>query len=101
MKYSITFEVYTPESIEFGEPEETGFICEDIEADSLKEMVLYMLKEGFTSPSSSDFHPGIWYSWPENQIDYQSGEEEIQSLHLSDLTERQAKWIYNAIMKRS
>jgi hypothetical protein len=80
---SKTFETYTPESIENGEAEETGFVFQD-EPYTFKEMVRLIQYEGFHAASCSPASgsPDEWLSG-ESEPDYQTGEETIYSLHYS------------------
>lgn len=78
-----TYEIITEESSKDGEASESGFIDEEGTEYSLDEAV--ELLEG-TEPSSSQFHPGIWYTQYEYETDYHKGSVESRSYHLAEDT---------------
>jgi hypothetical protein len=96
---SKTFETYTPESIENGEAEETGFVFQD-EPYTFKELVRLIRMEGFTAASCSPASgsPNEWLSG-ESEPDYQTGEETIYSLHYSHRNAPRAAKYWTAAFK--
>ena len=80
-----TYETITPESAEHGEAEDSGLLYEG--AMDAREIAEYMSSNGFTLPSSSHYHSGIWFS-TEGDIDYRTGDTEIRSLHFTQTMDR-------------
>lgn len=77
IRYAETYEIITPESAEYGEPEERGFIDENLESD-YEDMV--DLLEG-TEPSEMPPSPRSWYTKYEVDYDYETGARENRSYH--------------------
>jgi hypothetical protein len=76
-----TYSIVTPESAENGEDSDSGFLSEN-EKVTFRELVNLM--QGFPLPSCSQSSGEAWEwltSYPET--DFQTGEEETQSLHFS------------------
>lgn len=85
-KFSVTYEVVTPESAEDGDTAERGFVVEDVSLrDALDEFDC-----GAIEPSSwpVDFNwQHTWYTERDGRIDYLTGAVETRSFHLpKDLT---------------
>lgn len=103
-KYSITFQTITEESAAEGDYAETGFVSENVELDEdedpVEQIVNLMKYDGYTEPSSSFFHTELWYTWPDGQQDYKTGEVRYQSIHLDGFTEAQEKEIYCQIVRK-
>ena len=80
---SKTYQTFTPDSIEAGEAEETGYLFED-EPFTFRELLREITWQGFRNPSSSPAtgNPREWLD-TEPEPDYQTGEETVYSLHFS------------------
>lgn len=80
---SKTYQTVTPESAEEGDYADSGFLFED-EKYELEEAIELILDAGATLPSCSPgFDPNIWYSTPDPDTDFASGEETYYSFHLT------------------
>lgn len=103
-----TFEKVTPESAEEGDVSDRGWIDEDGESmvpdedtESVAETAMkFLLDKGATEPSSSHFHPEIWYTSYEVSENYRTGEVESRSYHLKDFTSEEEREVF-ALMKGS
>ena len=71
--FSITYEVVTQESAEYGDFKECGFLYEDL---SLSDAVYKAINLGIYDNTGSD-----WFQSVDPDIDYQTGEETSYSLH--------------------
>jgi hypothetical protein len=61
-------------------------------------LAIKILKGSYaTEPSSSSFHPGIWYT-SEDSTDYKTGKVTSRSYHLRGFMPEQEREIYNAIV---
>lgn len=109
----ITYSRTTPESVEFGNFSDTGWVDEEgveIELDeydieggtTLAQKAANLLKrEGALYPSSSpSFHKGVWYSTEWSTVSFRTGEEEEKSFHLWGFTEDQEQQVFNLVMAR-
>lgn len=94
-RINVTYNNITPESAENGEFSESGFVHEDLEFDSMREVIEYVIRQGICEASSTFFHAGIWYSTQFCIIDYGTGEQSQESYHLVNLPIRKQKRIYN------
>lgn len=96
---SKTYEIHTPDSIETGEPEESGFVFQD-EPYTFRELLRLIQSEGLTMPSCSPA-TGDPYEWlsGESEPDYQTGEETIYSLHYSHNNDSRAAKYWKAAFK--
>jgi hypothetical protein len=96
---SKTYQVFTPESLEDGEPEDSGFMFED-EPHTFRELLRVIQRDGFTNPSSSPA-TGEPYEWLTTDPEpyYQTGEETIYSLHFSHNNESRAAKYWKAAFK--
>jgi hypothetical protein len=119
---TISYEIYTPESVEVGDAEERGWIDEEgfeiipedfdyeeyIEEEELSEdtsfeqihdavvarMAADFLKDEFAdAPSNSSFSLGTWYT-AYGEADYSTGETENKSFHLQNFTPAQEALIF-------
>ena len=105
-KIVTTFEIVTPESAELGDVAETGWEDEegveispddadtDIGETVVDVAVRFLKNNGGELPSSSQFHPGMWYSQPDSQIDYRTGAEKRLSFHLVDFSEQEQRDVF-------
>lgn len=96
----------TPESVEAGDTSETGWIDEDGEAfkdddngSVVDKAVIFLRGGGAVHCSSSDWHPGVWYS-DEGSENYRTGETQTLSYHLENFTEAEERAIFEAMTKR-
>lgn len=87
MKYDVTFERYTSESIEQGDAESRGYLVHGV---GLREALEYIRGEPSTrcslesiEPSASWLEGTRWINWCYG-ADYESGESVTLSLHLPD-----------------
>jgi hypothetical protein len=87
-----TYEVVTPESAEHGDVAESGWLDE--------EGTLYSVRDACRKlqgcePSSSQFHPGLWYIGA-GDSDYSDGSETRESYHLvaCDWSEARQREVY-------
>ena len=108
----ITYSRTTPESAEQGDFSETGWINqegEDMTPDlydieegktAVDKAVEFLKNEGVIEPSSSDFHPGNWYSTEWQNVDMRTGEDEERSYHLVGFTPEEEKEIYDRVIRK-
>lgn len=100
----VTYEVVTPESAEFGDVDDRGFVDEDgyeidpDEDETLGEATAKYLRHDVVEASSSHFHPGIWYIG-EASPNYRTGAERTYSYHLKDFTEAEQRDVYNELKR--
>jgi len=96
---SKTYQAFTPESTEAGEPEDFGFAFED-EPYTFRELVGLIQREGFIYPSCSPAtgNPREWLD-TEPEPYYQTGEEIIYSLHYSHNNKSRAAKYWTAAFK--
>lgn len=101
-----SFSVVTEESVEAGDFAETGWEDEegqvieaDEEGDLIDAAVEWLDDQGGTEPSSSHFHKGTWYSTPDPNINYRSGESKYLSFHLVNFSEDEQREIFEAMQE--
>jgi hypothetical protein len=111
-RITITFSRTTPESAEQGDFSESGWIDEegvDMAPDEFDreegltatdKAAKYLYDEGATEASSSQFHPGLWYSSGWSTVNYRTGEEEERNFHLVGFTEEQEREVYDKLRQR-
>lgn len=87
---SQTFETYSPESAENGEPDDTGFYFKNV-PHSFRELVDLIEAGGFYSASDSHGVPRWLSSYAETTDDY-TGEHEIRSIHPGNDRRSQRYW---------
>ena len=90
-KYSITYQIITPESAEDGDYFEQGYEVEDAEADTLRELIgiieergLYDISQSPVNLDDIESFRHLYYSSVDGEVDYGSGETTFYSLHISD-----------------
>lgn len=103
----ISYSIVTPESAEMGDAAEHGWVNEEGEEMDPDE---YDFAEGITAaqkatkflndsgaihPSSSHFHPGVWYS-AQGEMDTDGNTEE-RSFHLHGFTPEEEQEIFNEV----
>lgn len=105
-RITITFSRTTPESSAEGDFSESGWIDEEgvsmwpdhidqEEGLSVVDLaVKFLQKEGAVHPSSSDFHPGVWWSTEWSTVDYSTGEDEERNYHLHEFTPEEEREIW-------
>jgi hypothetical protein len=88
------------EGVEF-EPDESDVEDGMSESESIVEQaVKFLQKEGASNPSSSGFHPGVWYSTEYETTDYGTGEEEERSFHLKNFEKEEEAEIFKQMTAR-
>lgn len=102
------YEVWTPEDVELGDASERGELDDvqleldeydkDDGLDWVDVAVAYLADEGVGAASSSQFHPGIWYS-TYGDADYGTGDREDRSYHLKGFPEDEEREIYKALKR--
>lgn len=100
-----SFTLYTPESIEAGDAAEHGWIDEegvdmtpdeyDVEegVTAVDKAVKHLRSEGASEPSSSSFHPGIWYA-SMHDADMRTGEQEEHHFHLDGFSPEEQREVF-------
>jgi hypothetical protein len=73
-----SYDIITPESVELGDFEETGWIDEEGTEYNVSEAIS---KLHGCEPSSTAFHSGVWYT-TESDTDYRTGAETRESYDL-------------------
>ena len=66
--------------------------------DAVDKAVTFLRDEGAVQASSSQFHPGVWYS-TESEQDPRTGEWEEKSFHLYGFTEDEQRQVYLAFTR--
>ena len=86
IRYSITYQIITPESAEMGDYSDQGYERYDETADSFRELVNLVKDRGFSEPSCSPvtYSDNIWFSTVDPDRNYQTGEETYYSIHIDD-----------------
>lgn len=108
-----TYEIVTPESAEHGDVESRGWVDDtgqSMEPDAYDiadgktrvDLALEFFSNlGYVEPSSSAFHPGVWYTEPEYGLgtrEYiEDGELETRAYHLYNFTDAEQETIFNGI----
>lgn len=88
MKFHQTFEIYTEESIEAGEAEETGFDWQDVQY-TFRELV-DMLEREYYCAEPSDSHGVPRWVTSYGEADFRTGNHENKSLHPAN--DRARRW---------
>jgi hypothetical protein len=107
MRIVVTYDVVTPESAEQGDIADAGFENEEgidmtpecDEETAIDNAVNYLRQYGPVEPSSSQFHPEVWYTQTDADIDYRTGAETRKSFHLKDFNEEDQREIYRRIRR--
>ena len=74
------YETVTEESAQDGDVADRGEVYTD-RLMSIRETIEEIRQGGFTEPSSSHVHAGVWLTQPDSEIDYRTGEHRTESLH--------------------
>jgi hypothetical protein len=93
---AVTYEIVTPESAEEGDAAERGWEDEQGAEYTLSEAIE---KLRGLEPSSTAFHPGVWYSDCDGDTDYRTGEVKYLSYHLVDFSVEDQRAIFDAVTK--
>lgn len=110
-RIAITYETVTPESAEQGDVDDRGWIDQDGEdmdetaedfydGDVVKATIKGLRDNGVSEPSSSHFHPGVWYTAYEYNRDYRTGAVENRSFHLKGYTEDEERRVFEGLFGR-
>lgn len=106
-RVKISYAIITPESAAAGDFAEHGWENEEgvpieladyeLEEDKTYAMACarYLYDQGAMEPSSSTFHPGVWYT--QRTTNYPSGEEREQNYHLDGFTEKEEEEVFNLL----
>ena len=96
MRIPVAYEIITEESAQEGDVEERGWLDEEGEEfETVQEAFRYLKDHGPFEPSSSRFHPGIWYTYYGAMDEY--GEFENNSFFLKEFTPNEEKLIYDSL----
>lgn len=81
---------------EAGEDMEPDEIDIEDGADAVSKAIYFLSRKGALEPSSSDFHPSVWYSsgYDEN---YSNGEQTEEHYHLKGFTDEEEARVYAAL----
>jgi len=93
LSFNVTYQTTTPESSEYGEFDDSGFIVEDIEPDDIQDIISLINNYRCFDWSCSD-NSG-WLSSDSEVIDYSTMEEIMYSLHANN--ERSARYLAIAL----
>lgn len=97
MRIKTSYSITTPESAEEGDFSETGWEDEEGEEFKTLDEAIEFLQDNYAYyPSSSFFHPGIWYS-TDPEENYETGGYKTLNFHLSGFDENEQETIYNTI----
>lgn len=98
--YGVTYETITPESAEDGDAEDRGWEVEYTQAPLFEIVDLAKHTYGTSEPSSSVVNSYTWWTSPDPVNDrnyFEKGESKYYSLHIKDMTDREAQIIDMAI----
>lgn len=102
---NIYFQTISPESASIGDFKDVGEF-DLISGYSVKELYEFITRRSYSycsnylEASSSKFHPGIWYSTVDPDIDYQSGIETYYTIHLENYSEEEELQFFNLLFNR-
>ena len=82
LSFNVTYQIATPESSEYGEFDDGGFMVEDIEPDDIQDLISLINSYRCFSWSCSD--SSGWLSSDSEVSDYTTGEEIVYSLHANN-----------------
>ena len=82
LSFNVTYQTTTPESSEYGEFDDSGFIVEDIEPDDIQDIISLINSYRCFDWSCSD-NSG-WLSSDSEVTDYTAMEEIMYSLHANN-----------------
>ena len=93
LSFNVTYQTVTPESAEYGEFDEGGFIVEDIEPDDIQDIISLINSYRCFDWSCSD--GSGWLSSDSEVTDYTAMEEIMYSIHANN--ERSARYLAIAL----
>ena len=93
LSFSVTYQTVTPESAEYGESDDSGFMIEDIEPDDIQDLISLISNYRCFDWSCSD--SSGWLSSDSEVIDYSTMEEIMYSIHANN--ERSARYLKIAL----
>lgn len=99
-KYSMnkTYETWDEDALEAGDTDDKGFEYEDKEFDSLWDMAREIRDGGATESSDShSANPHTWYSTPDGNQNYRTGETTYYSYHPNKLDQEEAEQLYKLV----
>lgn len=76
------------------------FDPEDSAESRVEQAIKFLRRNAYSGPSSSEFHPGIWYSWVDPQQDSSTGIIRTESAHLEGFTAEEEAEIFRQITER-
>jgi len=82
LSFNVTYQTVTPESSEYGEFDDSGFIVEDIEPDDIQDII--SLINSYRCFDWSASNSSGWLSSDSEVIDYSTMEEIMYSLHANN-----------------
>lgn len=92
--YAETYEIVTPESAEYGDADERGFIDERLTSDFRDMVDLLEGTEPSCNPLPADPGRHVWYTHYQYDVDYSTAGEESRSYH--PLTDRDGRYMAKA-----
>ena len=111
-KITSTFDVIDPDQTAGGDYAESGWENQEgdsVEPDNLDvedgltavdKAVEYLQDKGATEPSSTFFHPNLWYSTADGEVDYGTGEETHHSYFLNGFTPDEELQVFRQMSPR-
>lgn len=103
------YETWSPEDVEIGETDNRGELGEwsvELEDYDIEEGLThadvaakYLLDRGAIEPSSSHFHPGVWYSTYADE-DFRTGERTVESYHLKGFTKDEEREVWEKVTSK-
>jgi hypothetical protein len=102
----IAYEIYTEQSIDAGEPEETGWENEEgVEFTSFAEAYTFLQPRqvGNLNASASEYSGSVWYTGEviHDTSFFESGEQKTLSYHLVGFTEREERTLFAKIVGKT
>jgi len=125
--YAVTYETITYESAEDGDTSDDGYVIDgfdcsfvgehrdaniayarehafiaiDADEDPVAWLIRMLRNNGHSNPSAAPWSPGCWYSQEHYVIDYATGEQRSESVHLhGEWTDDEQRAIYAAVVRR-
>lgn len=101
-RIAVTYQTITEESAAEGDYADHGWETDEDgeQVETIAEAIDYIRSRGSVEPSSSMFHPGVWYSTIDADTDYATGEEKFYSFHLKGFKPSEEHVIFNRITGR-
>lgn len=103
----VTYEVVTPESAEYGDVAERGWVDDDgtdwgydpEDERTLAEQVARYIGSPVEPSCYPHWVPGTWYTDADGSINYTTGAERRQSYHLGGMTRDEQQDVYRLLTK--